>query len=60
MKIDERSRQTQGSGGRRHQLLEEAKKEAMDKAQAGISEHNALGFHYRLVEGDDHAPATVT
>jgi hypothetical protein len=45
---------------RRHQLLEEAKKKAMDKAQAGISEHNALSFHYRLVEGDDHAPATVT
>jgi hypothetical protein len=45
---------------RRHQLLEEAKKEATDTAQAGISEPNALSFHYMLVEGDDYAPATVT
>jgi hypothetical protein len=35
----------------RAQLLEGAKKEALDKAQKVVAELNDLGFHYSLVEG---------
>lgn len=33
-------------------LLDSAKREALEKAQAAISDLNALGFSYRLQEGD--------
>lgn len=32
-------------------LLEGAKQEALDKAEAAVNDLNALGFSYRLVEG---------
>ena len=35
----------------RAELLEGAKKEALDKAEKAIAELNELGFNYRLVEG---------
>jgi hypothetical protein len=35
----------------RAQLLEGAKKEALDKAQKAVAELNELGFDYSLVEG---------
>ena len=35
----------------RAQLLEGAKKEALDKAERAVAELNELGFDYRLVEG---------
>lgn len=35
----------------RAQLLEGAKKEALEKAEKAMAELNALGFDYRLVEG---------
>jgi hypothetical protein len=35
----------------RAQLLEGAKKEALDKAEKAVAELNELGFDYRLVEG---------
>jgi hypothetical protein len=35
----------------RTQLLEDAKKEALDKAEKAVAELNELGFNYRLVEG---------
>ena len=35
----------------RAQLLEGAKKEALDKAEKAVAELNDLGFHYSLVEG---------
>jgi hypothetical protein len=35
----------------RAQLLEDAKKEALDKADKAIADLNALGFNFRLVEG---------
>ena len=35
----------------RAQLLEGAKKEALDKAEKAVAELNELGLNYRLVEG---------
>jgi hypothetical protein len=35
----------------RAELLEEAKKEALDNAEKAVAELNELGFNYRLVEG---------
>jgi hypothetical protein len=35
----------------RAELLEGAKKEALDKAEKAVAELNELGFNYRLVEG---------
>jgi hypothetical protein len=35
----------------RAQLLEDAKKEALDNAQRAVAELNELGFHYTLTEG---------
>jgi len=32
-------------------LLNDAKKEALEKAEDAIADLNSLGFHYRLVEG---------
>jgi hypothetical protein len=51
----------------RAQLLEGAKKEALDNAEKAVAELNELGFHYTLTEGatstaraprkaSDHAP----
>jgi hypothetical protein len=36
----------------RAQLLDGAKKEALENAEKAIAELNELGFHYRLVEGE--------
>ena len=35
----------------RAQLLDDAKKEALDNAERAVAELNELGFDYRLVEG---------
>jgi hypothetical protein len=35
----------------RAQLLEDAKKEALDNAEKAVAELNELGFHYALTEG---------
>jgi hypothetical protein len=35
----------------RGQLLEDAKKEALENAEKAVAELNELGFHYRLTEG---------
>jgi hypothetical protein len=35
----------------RAQLLEGAKKEALDNAERAVAELNELGFHYTLIEG---------
>ena len=35
----------------RAQLLDDAKKEALDSAEKAVAELNELGFDYRLVEG---------
>ena len=35
----------------RTQLLEDAKKEALDNAEKAVAELNQLGFHYSLTEG---------
>ena len=41
----------------RAQLLEGAKKEALDNAEKAVAELNELGFHYSLVEGASAARA---
>ena len=41
----------------RAQLLEGAKKEALDKAEKAVAELNELGFDYSLVEGASPAKA---
>ena len=41
----------------RAQLLEGAKKEALDNAEKAVTELNELGFNYRLVEGASTARA---
>jgi hypothetical protein len=41
----------------RAQLLEGAKKEALDNAEKAVAELNELGFHYSLVEGASTARA---
>lgn len=38
-------------------LLEGAKKEALAKAEAAVADLNAIGFDYRLVEGDEEPEA---
>ena len=38
----------------RAQLLEGAKKEALDNAEKAVAELNELGFHYSLTEGASH------
>jgi hypothetical protein len=40
----------------RAQLLDGAKKEALDNAERAVAELNELGFDYRLVEGASTAP----
>ena len=35
----------------RTQLMDDAKKEALDNAEKAVAELNELGFHYSLVEG---------
>jgi hypothetical protein len=42
----------------RAQLLEDAKKEALDNAEKAVAELNELGFHYRRVEGASAASTT--
>src|SRR6202521_591578 len=39
----------------RAQLLEDAKKEALDNAERAVAELNELGFHYTLTEGASSA-----
>jgi hypothetical protein len=41
----------------RAQLMEDAKKEALDTVEKAVAELNKLGFHYRLVEGSSTARA---
>ena len=41
----------------RPQLLEGAKKEALDNAEHAVAELNELGFHYILTEGASTSPA---
>jgi hypothetical protein len=41
----------------RAQLLEGAKKEALDNAERAVAELNDLGFHYTLTEGTSASPA---
>jgi hypothetical protein len=43
----------------RAQLLEGAKKEALDNAEKAVAELNELGFHYSLVEGAPVSPSTA-
>jgi hypothetical protein len=43
----------------RSQLLEGAKKEALDKAEKAVVELNELGFHYTLTEGATSTPSTL-
>jgi hypothetical protein len=42
----------------RAQLLEGAKKEALDNAERAVAELNELGFHYSLVEGASVSAST--
>jgi hypothetical protein len=42
----------------RAQLLEGAKKEALENAEKAVAELNELGFHYSLVEGASTPSAT--
>ena len=42
----------------RAQLLDDAKKEALDNAERAVAELNELGFHYTLTEGA--SPSTST
>ena len=39
----------------RAQLLDDAKKEALDNAERAVAELNELGFHYTLTEGASSA-----
>jgi hypothetical protein len=41
----------------RAQLLDDAKKEALDNAEKAVAELNELGFHYTLTEGASPARA---
>jgi hypothetical protein len=41
----------------RAQLLEDAKKEALDNAEKAVAELNGPGFHYSLTEGASTTPA---
>ena len=42
----------------RAQLLDDAKKEALDNAEKAVAELNELGFHYTLTEGASSHPPT--
>jgi hypothetical protein len=42
----------------RAQLLDDAKKEALENAQKAVAELNELGFHYSLVEGASTSTST--
>jgi hypothetical protein len=42
----------------RAQLLEDAKKEALDNAEKAVAELNELGFHYSLAEGASISAST--
>ena len=42
----------------RAQLLEDAKKEALDNAEKAVAELNELGFHYTLTEGASTSTST--
>jgi hypothetical protein len=41
----------------RAQLMDDAKKEALDNAERAVAELNELGFHYSLVESASASPA---
>jgi hypothetical protein len=41
----------------RAQLLDDAKKEALENAERAVAELNGLGFHYILTEGATASPA---
>jgi len=43
----------------RAQLLEGAKKEALDNAEKAVAELNELGFHYSLTEDASASPSTA-
>jgi hypothetical protein len=43
----------------RAQLLEGAKKEALDNAERAVAELNELGFHYSLTEGASRSTPTA-
>jgi hypothetical protein len=43
----------------RAQLLEDAKKEALDNAERAVAELNELGFHYALTEGASVSTSTA-
>jgi hypothetical protein len=43
----------------RAQLLEGAKKEALDNAERAVAELNELGFHYTLTEGASVSPSAT-
>ena len=43
----------------RAQLLDDAKKEALDNAEKAVAELNELGFHYTLTEGPSASPASA-
>jgi hypothetical protein len=43
----------------RAQLLEGAKKEALDNAEKAVADLNELGFHYTLMEGASASPSTA-
>ena len=45
---------------RRKELLEGAKKEALDKAYDAVRQLKELGYNYKLVEADDTSPTTGT
>jgi hypothetical protein len=47
----------QALDAQRAQLLEDAKKEALQNAEKAVAELNELGFDYRLVEGTSPARA---
>jgi hypothetical protein len=42
----------------RAQLLDDAKKEALDNAEKAVAELNELGFHYTLTEGASVSTST--
>jgi hypothetical protein len=42
----------------RAQLLDDAKKEALDNAERAVAELNELGFHYTLTEGASVSTST--
>jgi hypothetical protein len=44
----------------RAQLLDDAKKEALDNAERAVADLNELGFHYSLVEGASTSPARAS